>query len=312
MKKRILEFDILRSLAVIWIIAVWHFSNYFSSLSSFGQIINNEVCKNITFVMLSLFMFLSGLFINLNKIVDKETVRRFYLKKIKRFYPLYIIAAIALYFTTVPSSISFYTEPSQLFLSLFGIATLFNKAPSTLWFMDMLLFFIVITPLFCCTKSKIFRILLMAVIYVLIYILSRKANIVDARYVRYVPFYMMGLLFTPDKFLEIANKFGLLAILLAVLLMSLLPVQHIFLDMCQFVFCIFGGGKLAILYCKSVHLLGLNKIIAFVSYSSMCAYFFHRQLYAIGVFLGLPILILPLVVFCLSYYVQILYDRIVK
>lgn len=243
MKTRILEFDILRSIAVIWIIAVWHFSNYFSSTSSFGQIINNEICKNITFIMLSLFMFLSGLFTNLDKIVDKESVRRYYMKKVKRFYPLYMIAAVTLYFTTFPSLMSFYTGPSQLFLSLLGIATLTNNAPSTLWFMDMLLFFILITPLFGCKRTVKYRMLLMIISYVLFYFLSRKTNIIDTRFVRYMPFYMLGLLFTPYKFLEVSNKYGLFAFVLAVLLKCLLPIHHIFLDIVFFSLCIFGGAS---------------------------------------------------------------------
>lgn len=243
MKKRILELDILRSFAVIWIIAVWHFSNYYSFTSSFGQIINNEICKNITFIMLSLFMFLSGLLTNLSKIVDKESVRRYYQKKVKRFYPLYMIAAITLYFTTIPSSMSFYNGFLQLALSLLGIATLSNNAPSTLWFMDVLLFFIIITPLFGFARNKVYRILLMAVAYILIYILSRKVNIVDARYIRYMPFYLLGLLLTPEKFLDIANKYGTLAIILAAFLKCLLPAHHIFLDIMFYALCLLGGAS---------------------------------------------------------------------
>ena len=262
--------------------------------------------------MLSLFMFLSGLLTNLDKTFDKESVRQYYLKKVKRFYPLYVIAAITLYFTTIPSSMSFYNGISQLALSLLGIATLSNNAPSTLWFMDVLLFFIIITPLFCFAKNKVYRILLMAIVYILIYILSRKVNIVDARYIRYMPFYLLGLLLTPEKFLDIANKYGTLAIIFAAFLKCLLPVHHIFLDIMFYGLCLLWGGKLVFIYCKHESCLLLNKIVAFVSYSSMCAYFFHRQLYAVGVLVGLPLLILPIIVFCLSYSVQTIYNRMIR
>lgn len=196
--------------------------------------------------MLSLFMFLSGLFTNLNKIVDMESVRKYYLKKVNRFYPLYVIAAITLYYTTIPSSMSFYNGFSQLTLSLLGIATLSNNAPSTLWFMDVLLFFIIITPLFGFAKNKVYRILLMAVVYVLIYILSRKVNIVDARYIRYMPFYLLGLLLTPEKFLGIVNKYGIFAVILAAFLKCLLPVHHIFLDIIFYALCLIWGGQVGI------------------------------------------------------------------
>lgn len=239
--KRIIEFDIMRSLAVIWIIAIWHFSNYFDSNSSFGQIVNIELCQRITFIMLSLFMFMTGLFTNGER-KEKGDIGRYYKKKIKRFYPLYVVASITLYVTTIPSSVTFYSSPLQLLLSLFGLASFFGQAPSTLWFMDMLLFFIIITPLIICPRFNRIRIAIMVFIYLAIYIMSRKASIVDSRFVQYMPFYLGGLLLTPTNFLNYANKYGYHAIVVLAFVL-ILPFQHIFLDMAKYALAIFGGGK---------------------------------------------------------------------
>lgn len=313
MKKKILEFDILRSIAVVWIIAVWHFSNYYSSTSSFGQIVNNNICRDVTYIMLSLFMLLSGVLTNSCNIAGKESIKAYYLKKIKRFYPLYVIAAITLFFTTIPSFVSFYSGYQQLFLSLFGMASLYKQAPSTLWFMDMLLLFIMVTPLlvYKYKTHSFFRIILMVFLYGMFFVLSKKTNIVDTRFIRYMPFYMIGLLLTPAKFLDLANKYGWVAFILAILI-RLLPFHHLFSEMLGYCLIIFWGGKMALLYCKYLNSPIVGNIISFISYSSMCAYFFHRQLYAMGILIGLPLFLLPIIVFLLSYCVQKTYDSIMK
>lgn len=66
MKKRIIEIDMLRSIAVIWIVAIWHFTNYCASSSFMVQcFFYNRQCGDFTILMLSLFMFMSGLFTNI-------------------------------------------------------------------------------------------------------------------------------------------------------------------------------------------------------------------------------------------------------
>lgn len=300
----------MRSFAVIWIIAIWHFSNYFDSNSSFGQIVNNGVLSRITFIMLSLFMFMTGLFTNVESLKEKGDIKEYYLKKIKRFYPLYVVASITLYITTIPSSVAFYSSPQQLLLSLFGLASFLGQAPSTLWFMDMLLFFIIITPLLLIGKFNKTRIVVMTCVYLTIYLLSRKTNIVDSRFVRYMPFYLGGLLLAPTKFLNYTNRYGFHAIVVLALLL-ILPFQHILLDMLKYALAIFGGAKLIISFCKGGINLKIEKVISYISFASMCAYFFHRQIYALEIMLKIPLLVCPLVVFFIAYWIQKLYNRFV-
>lgn len=239
--KRILEYDILRSLAVMWIVAVWHFANYFSTDSLFGGITNDDICRTITYVMLSLFMFLSGLFTN-TRFEKKEDVKEYYLKKAKRFYPLYVLAALSLYITTIPHNISFYSSPTQLIMSMFGIATLLNRAPSTLWFMDMLLFLILITPMLAWKFNKKRGAILMLVIYALMYVAGRKMNMIDSRFVNYAPFYFMGLLLTPKGFLVFCQKYGIKCLLLALLILFV-GKHHFLFDMVIYALFIIGGAN---------------------------------------------------------------------
>lgn len=310
MKQRLIEFDIMRSLAVIWIIAIWHFSNYFPPSSCFGSIINESNCITMTKVMLSLFMFLSGLFTN-TTFSNGEDVKSYYIKKAKRFYPLYAVASITLYFTTVPNSIVFYDSSLQLILSLFGLATVFRQAPSTLWFMDMLLFLILITPFLMWKAYKWIKAIKMILLYCIVYILCMRLGCIDSRYVYYMPFYMMGLYITTNDFLNISTKFGVLSIAFAVLLL-LLGKHHFVLDIMANLFLIIGGGQFASLLSRFVVKSRCRHVVKWISYSSMCAYFFHRQLYALGIISSLPIYLIPVLVFIISYYIQVVYDRIVK
>lgn len=307
---RILEYDILRSLAVIWIIAIWHLANYFSTDSVIGRITDNCICEHITYVMLSLFMFLSGLFTNTGG-ADTNNVKAYYIKKMKRFYPLYVMASLTLYLTTIPHHISFYSSISQLILSLFGVATFLNQAPSTLWFMDMLLFFIMITPMLTFFGGKVCKVTVMVVLYALIYVASVKMNIIDLRFVRYAPFYFVGLLLTPSNFLELSEKHGLKALLLATLII-LVGKHHFFIDMIMYASLIIGETNLVSVICRGMNIFFLRNIIGIISYSSMCAYFFHRQLYALGVMSHLMVYIIPCFIFCISYYIQKVYDKILK
>lgn len=308
--KRILEFDILRSLAVIWIIAIWHFVNYFSKDSVIGGITNNECCRTVTYIMLSLFMFLSGMFTN-TKFESLNDVKGYYLKKAKRFYPLYVLATVTLYFTIPPNDMAFYSSPTQMILSLFGVASLLNQAPSTLWFMDMLLFFIIITPALTWKNNKVRKNAVMCILFVTIYIASRKMGMIDSRFVRYTPFYLIGLLMTPKAFLILCKKYGLMSFILAIL-MSFFGNHHILFDIAMCAFWIIWGGKVVTFISHYVDNLIMIKIIEAISYSSMCAYFFHRQIYGLGTMFGLNIFIIPILIFSLSYYIQKLYNLILK
>lgn len=310
MKQRLIEFDIMRSFAVIWIIAIWHFSNYFSSSSYFGSIVNESSYITMTKVMLSLFMFLSGLFTN-TTFFNGEDVKSYYVKKAKRFYPLYAVAAFTLYFTAIPKSIIFYDSPLQLILSLFGLATLFHQAPSTLWFMDMLLFLILITPFLMWKSNKWIKVIKMAFLYCIVYILCMKLGNIDFRYVYYMPFYMMGLYIDPNNFLNISTKFGIHSIVFAIFLL-LLGKHHFVLEIIVNLLLIIGSASILSLLSRFVVGAKFRYVVKWISYSSMCAYFFHRQLYALGIISHLPIYFVPILVFAISYYIQVIYDRVIK
>lgn len=218
-----------------------------------------------------------------------------------------MISVMTLYFTSIPSHITFYSDINQILFSLVGLATLTNHAPSTLWFMDLLLFFIIVTPvLFTSNKRKWWFVF---ILYGLLCCLF-KLHYIDLRVVLYMPFYFIGLSISPDKYLEVCKKYGLTSLIFAALIF-MIPYRNVFITTLQNLLLIMVCEKITIVVCTSRFHKNVIKMISFFAYSSMCAYFFHRQIYAIGIYLSLPVYILPIVIFILSYTIQKIYDTIV-
>jgi len=67
-------------------------------------------------------------------------VKKFYLKRILRFYPLFFIATAALLL------IDFNSSKASL-MGLIGAAPFVRESPKTLWYISMLMIFYLITPI---------------------------------------------------------------------------------------------------------------------------------------------------------------------
>jgi len=306
MKHRFLEFDLLRSVAVVWIVAIWHFTNYCEPDSIIRiSIAQNSVCREFTIIMLSLFMFMSGLFTKTTNENFLKTTKAYYLQKFWRFFPLYVLAAVSLYLISkYMNGMVFYSGSKSFYLSLFGLATLSDLAPATLWFMDLLLFFILITPLSFISSNK--KWLLLVAIYCFIVLCWQRGGI-DKRVLMYMPFYFLGVYLTPEKFLDYCRKYGIWFMVLGVVI-ALIPIDSLIISLLSRLCFVIGVGKLAnivVEHCKN------KKVWAFlnvISYSSMCAYFFHRQIYAVGLKLSIPLFLLPFLIFVISFFIQKAYD----
>lgn len=306
MKHRFLEFDLLRSVAVVWIVAIWHFTNYCAPDSIIRiSIAQNSVCREFTIIMLSLFMFMSGLFTKTTNENFLKTTKAYYLQKFWRFYPLYLIAAISLYIISkYMNGMVFYSGSKSFYLSLFGLATLSDLAPATLWFMDLLLFFILITPLSFISSNK--KWILVFSIYCIL-TLCWKCNMVDYRILMYMPFYFLGIYLTPEKFLDYCGKYGIWFMVLGVVI-ALIPIDSLIISLLSRLCFVIGVGKLANIFVKHCKNKRVWAFLNVISYSSMCAYFFHRQIYAFGLKLSIPLFLLPFLIFVISFFIQKAYD----
>lgn len=309
-QNRILLYDILRVFCVLWIVCVFHLSNYALKTNLGHYIFNSSVCYNLTIVILALFMFISGLFSSRLQINTYESILSFYKKKFLRFYILYAISIITIIFADYPPDLTFFTGGvKQIVLSFLGLATIFNNAPTTLWFMDLLLFFILLTPIIK-IYNGIRKYFILFIICFSFFILHKYTNYIDRRVLLYFPFYALGLISSPNIVIEIMQKYKfMIPICCIVVLFYKNNFFYLYVYICAAIFLIFYIGKCIEKYLNRDIVLWVIQII---SYSSLCAYLFHRQIIKLLLLIGIEVYFIPIIIFPIFFIIQKSYDRILK
>lgn len=304
-KERIFTFNILRVILVVWIAFYWHLANYI--LPDFVP--SQQFAARLTNGVLATFMFLSGLFTSSGKFMNWSMAKLFFVNRFKRFYVLYVLAAISLFFVHYPFVDGFFPHGiKQLLMSLLGFATLLNYAPSTLWFMDLLLFFIWITPLIFSCKYKH----VIGLVTCILFYIAQRFYMVDGRLVSYLPFYLMGLFLSPSSS-NLNMKYSIFYTILF-LLVLFIPFEgfvYSFMRNTCIILGLIGLSHIIERFIIQDSMVGKRMIVS-LSYSSMALYFFHRQIYALCHALTIPIILWPLIVFLLSYAIQAFYDFLGK
>lgn len=312
-QKRILYLDIARVIAVLWIVGYYHLRVYVGpsyyiregSVSFYGD-------KIIIIIMLSLFMFLSGFFMSSYTFDNfKRDSWTFYQKRLKRFYVLYAISAVLLYLIGWNNGIG------RLLTTLTATSSYILPQPSTLWFLSMLASFYFLTP-FIMKKRSLSVMTMLYVIFALLYLL----NPIDSRIFWCFPCYCVGILIgRHSKYMDILSS-----MMVGMVSFVLLSFQFVFLfyyseELPYFKYTTIPTGIVFVLFLsKQIGMIpNVDEIIMVISYGSMCAYLFHRAIYAflmvIYNWLGLDYPYwFSLVVFCpicfyISYYIQKWYDH---
>ncbi len=314
--KRIAEFDALRAISMLWIVGVLHFSEYTVIAGERLHVAQYGFSDVITTGALMAFTFLSGYFCR-GDLNGKKDVAAFYIKKFKRFYPLYFIALSGMYAASILFSLNFITSPWQFISCCLGLNMFIYPYPVTLWYFGMIIFLYAITPIFNSLKSDKNKVIAAVIIYAVIFaaVVVLKG---DDRILLYYPAYCFGLIF--GKYAKSKRSTALIKLVvsaavtaLAVYISELLGNPY-YMKLVYGITCAYG------MYMLSVLLAGrfTNRIFYTLSYLSMCAYLFHRLFYGtvavlhgrfnilLAYFAVLPCLLV------LSYAVQYCYDAVVK
>lgn len=301
-KQRFLYIDIARCVAMLWIVGWWHLIQYSPNYERFSF----QGDEFITNLMLGLFMFLSGLLLGRKEINNWNRVKEFYKNRFLRFYILYAISAL-----TFPV-IGYNREPALLFTTLTATSSIFLPQPVTLWFMSMLAFFYLLTPLI---KKQI--VLLggaLLLIFIILHFVIHQG--VDTRLFLYFPLYVSGLGCAQIRtFYKIIGTKICLA--LSFVLSCLLFYFTLRYSWMVYVF-VPAGVVFVLSLSHMIEFEFLKPVVSFLAFSSLCAYLFHRQIYAavcIGLeFLGFNhplwvcfLLLFPICILC-SYFLQKMYD----
>lgn len=279
---RIKSLDNVRALCMIWIVGIWHLSEYC------GRSISNIYAQNVTYGVLGVFTLISGLMMGRykNRILSLTDAMEFYKKRLLRIYPLFAISCTSLFVLYLLRNIQFVSSVSQYLLSMIGLSIVFSPAPQTVWYVSMLLLFYFLTPVFLYnTKgNKLSIIIRFAVVYGVFLLLSvMKIASVDERLFMLFPVYCIGLMMNTETISKkCTNRLRLWVGIIAFLGMS--AVQTQLGEMAAGIKIVYTIGVI-VFFSMFVMEIGtiipgrLEALLGKISYASMCAYLFHRQIY---------------------------------
>ena len=318
MKNKIVNRDIgiefLRGASIVYLVGFWHMLNYTDAIPNY----NNVVTYRITWIILGTFVFISGFFIGKKRIeLKKESLITFYINRVLRIYPLYLISLVTFIFFGLSDFTT--SLKAALMLSMF-----LKPSPPTLWFVTMLMIFYIMSPflMLACQKIKIIK---MVVIYLILSIVLMCyfyfTRLLDVRIVMYLPAFVFGLFVANNEISVSKNEAYLFFALLIGVLISFLTdtpykaINWLFATLMvtiapYFLFKLFSR--------HSIWFKKIKRIILALSYSSYCMYLFHRPIYIVYKKLYFPdtsaLQLIYLVIFCLpsivlfSYSLQKIYD----
>lgn len=191
---RDLSFDIARAISALWVVGVWHLFCYDRTLNYM-----NWTTQQITDVFLAVFMFISGYMLGKYRFGGWSEVKAFYKKRFWRFYILYVVASVTLYIGGALIGNQMYASTEQFVLSFLGLNVLFPPHLGTLWFISMIMFFYLITPLlsYQWEYRKVDYIVAFA-FYLFFFVWRQVTGYVEIYVFLMFPMYALGLLLPKD------------------------------------------------------------------------------------------------------------------
>lgn len=312
---RDIKYDIARSLAMIWIVGVYHLSEYINQ-----PLHEQQWARVITWGCLGTFTFISAYFLTgKNELKRKDQILTFYKKRVKRFYPLFVLSALTMLL------IGFNTS-EQTWKGLLGISTFCAPQINTLWYISMLMTFYLLTPFLQqgTIVHKLFKYITIITIVILFKIIFHTG--VDNRFFYYFTVYMIGVICArhassmlehnlySSRWLQICGWLIYITCITIIMIKPDMPILMMIAGIIS-IYLLLTLSKQITKFPK------LNRLTQFFSYGSMAAYLFHRQIYYIGLsipgmqganshtLLYLIFIVLP-IIFIISYYIQLYYDRL--
>lgn len=306
---RIIWIDFIRVLCTLYIIGFWHLDDYLISRIVVPLPIHN-IPHQTTYCVLATFTLISGFFSASKHLTSKNEIIAFYKKKLLRIYPLFTLAGVLLVLTR-------YNGKGAFIKSQIGIGLFLPPFPITIWFICMLFIFYFITP-FVLKRDNIKKSFILFLLLEIIFFSSSLIFGIDERLYYYWPFFYIGLMIKEKNYHTLIRKNYITTILSFILyLTTSITVGEnfsILTFVCAISFIYTIANISYILFGKQHN----NKIIEYISYSSMCAYLFHRPLYycfqkIIGSFnLFIAFFVCLPTVIILSWLIQKTYDTIIS
>ena len=274
--KRDLSLDALRSLAMLYIVGFFH---PLASSHLFGDMFYTNATILLSFCALGLFCFISGFLISQQRPAGFGTLHEvfgFYGRRLVRLYPLYLMACIGFYATGLIPKADFL---AGIFLS----GAVRNINIMTLWFVNVIMVFYLLTPLLLCRFQMKRSLCLSLGLYAVLVALG-KIKCIDPHLAHYFLIYAAGVLLAKSSRAQEwtqRNGWKLLPVFLAVGWFAM-NKQLVHGKILRFVLtdaAVLASMPVLLVVGRFLARTLHARLIAFVSYSSFALYLFHRLIY---------------------------------
>jgi len=321
--RRNLGIDLLRGLSILYIIGFWHLLNYTSTIPYYNYY-NNIITYRITWIVLATFVLISGYFISRKRDIQ-DNLFAFYKKRFIRIYPPYFVAIII--FTVLGLSDLITSIKAILSISMF-----IQPSPPTLWFITMLIFFYVISPLCIRVSTKGFIKYLLFYIALFFMLLGYEYlsdllfhyYYLDIRVAVYLASFMTGIYISNNRLVINEVKFIFIGTIVAFVISCYFNSDNWGTNLLLSIPIVTIAPLLLLLFFSRLKIKSIKaqKIILFLSTASYFMYLFHRPFYITLKKIYFPsthfFQLLYLITICLpiiivtSYGLQKKYDNVVK
>lgn len=304
---RNLEFDALRSFAILYIVGFWHLYAYVTRATSL-----------LTYCVLGLFTFISGLLLaSRNEFDSFDRILAYYKRRFFRIYPLFFAALTIFYLMRIIGTDTYIK-------SIFLTNMLIPEPLMTLWFITLICLFYAIAPLYLYYYSTKKAILLTGILWIVLVIIHHTTGHIDLRLPRYLVPFAFGLIVARSAVLErtIKSKYFLVLCFINILVAlyyfpSKDEILHLIIADLSIISSIPFFLSLGRFLARHVPF----QILEIFSYASFVMYLSHKFLFALSgklyhspdlfvAALYYGFIVLPTTIL-FSYFVQLLYDKFI-
>ena len=311
-RKRLPDFDLLRGLAILYIVGIRHMDGYA------GDIYHCKLDDILAYSLLGLFVFISGYLLQRGMPIIRSgiQIRTFLLRRFLRIYPLYLLALMAF-------RVCGFITPAELLQQIFLLNIFLNSSVITLWFVSMLCVFYLLYPLLIRFRSPAATLLTTAGLCAIGLVANIAFDLVDFRAIIFLPLFTAGILASRHRLLFTAFRSTPFCIASS-LLCLVASIFYFVTPRASSLFMLLFMTTSLPAWFLTARLLTPRlpvRLYATVAYSSYAMYLFHHPLFTtmtrlyqppgtIATLLYLTLLGLPLLV-TMAYGVQKLYDGLI-
>jgi peptidoglycan/LPS O-acetylase OafA/YrhL len=317
---RLQAFDLVRLLAVIYVISLWHIPNYLA------QARTGALNTMVTYLMLGCLVFVSGYMLakKYPELRGWEDNGRFLARRLLRVYPLYVVAVLG--YVIYDRSLTAVNVAAHLLCLNLVLTPATGEPLRTIWFVSMIILYYSAYVGFARMKETVVVIVAMLATLILL-VVNTWTGYTDVRLALFLPLFAAGIVRARRQVLPRLRAAPVLisaTVFVSCGIAQLINVRLPALPEALLVILWMLSGVLPVWAAASwlIRELGWGKWAGRLCYASFCAYLFHRHIYRIlllifqpssggGTVLYLALVGVPLA-FLVGFFIQSGYDRLVS